>query len=96
MSSDRHYRLFTYNGVTSGVGGLVLTGRKVVKALPGHVSSEDVLDLLLVGGLLESVGQRSDPSQLAFWGQVLKEHGALVSVAENNSLIHQDTGLFFS
>ena len=56
MSSDKHYRLFTYNSVTSGVRGLALAGRKVIEALPGDVGSEDVLDLLLVGGLLESVG----------------------------------------
>jgi len=79
---DKHYRLFTYNSVTSGVGGLALTGRKVVEALPGDVGSEDVLDFLLVGGLLESVGQRSDPREWTLGGQILKEHGALVSTTE--------------
>ena len=52
---------FTYNGVTSGVGYLALTGGQVIKALPGHVGPEDVLDLVLVCCLLESVGQSSDP-----------------------------------
>ena len=84
MSSDKHYRLFTYNSVTSGVGRLALTGRKVIEALPGDVGSEDVLDLLLVLGLLESVGQRSDPREGTLGGQVLKEHGALVSITENS------------
>ena len=86
MSStpDKHYCLFAYNCVTSGVGGLALTGRKVIKALPSDVRSEDVLDLLLVGGLLESVGQSSDPGEGTLRGQVLKKHGALVSIAENS------------
>ena len=77
----------TYNGVTSGVSCLVVTRGQVTEALWGHVGSEDVPDLLLARGLLEGVGQRSYPGERASWGQVLKEHGALIGVAGNNELI---------
>ena len=75
--------LFTYNGVTSGIGCLAFAGGQVIEALPSHVGPEDILDLLLVRGLLQSVGQSSDPGEVTLRGQVLKEHGALVSIAES-------------
>jgi len=82
---QRKVGLSIQNGVTSGVSSLALAGRKVIEALPCDVGSEDVLDLLLVLGLLESVGQRSDPREGTLGGQVFKEYGALVSIAENSN-----------
>lgn len=84
MIANLQMFIFTYNGVTSGIGCLALAGGQVIEALPGHVGPEDILDLLLVRGFLESVGQSSDPGEGTLRGQVLKEHSAFVSIAENN------------
>ena len=79
----------TYNGVTSCIGSPPVTSGQVLEASLCDVLAKDLCYLFLILGLLQGVGQSSDPSEISGGSEVLKENCALVGVAESEGWVRR-------